>query len=127
MDEPSWLDPGTLNLWADPETAHLMTCIVRHFVGLDERSGSTPAVLFIPKDGEPRSFGGPAPDYTGFIERLREQEPGLVVVDLSTESFDPERVLNVRYSGHPSSYRNQVIAEAVARAIRPLLDPLPID
>jgi hypothetical protein len=47
--------------------------------------------------------------------------------DIAREQFDPERFLNVRYSGHLSPYGNRVIAEAVARAIRPVLRGLPTD
>lgn len=97
-----------------------MGCIVRHFVTLAERSGSVPVLLFLPTNGEPRG-DGPMPDYVDFIERLSEQQPGTIVVDISRERFDPERFLNVRYSGHPSPYGNRVIAEALARAIRPVL------
>ena len=98
-----------------------MACIVTHFVILAERSGSTPVLLFLPSNGEPLSAGSAPPDYLGFIEQLKDRYPGLVIVDIAHEEFDPERFLNVRYSGHPSPYGNRVIAEAVARAIRPVL------
>jgi hypothetical protein len=121
LHQASWLDPGTLNFWADPRIAHLMGCIVEHFGTLAKRSGSTPVLVFIPKNGEPLSAGSAPPDYLGFIEQLQERQPGLRIVDIAREQFDAERFLNVRYSGHPSPYGNRVIAAAVARAIRPVL------
>ena len=113
----SWLVPGSLDLWAKPETAHLMRCIVDDFIDLCRRSHSKPVVLFIPRSGKPNSHGE-APAYDRFMRQLKIRHRDAVIVDLGAQEFDPKRIRVTPSSGHLSPYGNRVVATTLRHALK---------
>ncbi len=112
----SWLFPGdpSFNLWTEPASTHLMRCIVGRFVDTARAHGSTPILLFLPTPDR-------VPPYRDFVAGLQASRPGVTIVDISKEAFDPARFKIMPNKGHPSAYGNRIIAGALYRAIEGLM------
>ena len=100
-----------------PDVAHLMQCIVDHFINLCRQHHSKPVVLFIPRSGEPSSYGR-APAYAQFIRQLKTRHRDAVIVDVAAQEFDRRRFRVTPTDGHTSPYGNRVIANILRQALR---------
>lgn len=111
---------GKKSFWLEPEGIATMDFIIADFYRTVKEAGSIPVVLFIP---DTRKLKHRATlSYTAFKEKIREQYPELIVVDVMESEVDIARFNLKPYSGcHASVYGNQVIARAVAEKIMPVL------
>jgi hypothetical protein len=107
----SWLFPGSLDLWAEPDAVHLMQCIVDEFINLCREHHSIPIILFIPAAGHEDN----AP-YDPVVRQLKIRHPDVIVVDMAAQDFDVGR-FRVTPREHTSAYGNQIIAEALREAV----------
>lgn len=111
---------------AKPETVAIMWELVRQFVALGEQEGFMPVVAFLPESGELEGYrDGEPPRYERFKKRLiRHYGPAeLTTLDVYEETFRPDDFMT-KPGCHASAYGNRITAQAVHRAIAPLVERL---
>jgi hypothetical protein len=119
-----WRQPGRLDLYADRGAVARLDGVLAELQQLADANDFVPVVLFLPEPVELKRFvAGRRTSYRTYVEGVRRRAAGsrLVVVDLLDHPFDAPRFNRRPFADHPSPYGNQVIADVVAEAVRPLL------
>lgn len=119
-----WRHPGRIDLYADPDAVARLDAVIAEFQRRAAESDCVPVLLFLPEPSELKRFAaGRPPHYASWLDGVRRRAAGsrLVVMDLLAHPFDAARFNRRPFADHPSPYGNQVIADVVAEAVRPLL------
>ena len=100
------------------EGQRIMQHILEEFVSAAHALRSIPVVLLIPAVRHWEE-GRRVPAYNDFrMEIMKPSFPDLVIVDLYDAEFDESRFNVLPYTGHASSYGNQVIAQHMAANLK---------
>ncbi len=115
------------NFWAaNAQAAEIMQELIRQFIELGAQEGFMPVVAFLPESSELQDYSeGAPPRYGEFKQRLIESYGAseLTTADIYSERFQPEKFMT-RPGCHASEYGNRITAQAVHRAIAPLVETL---
>ncbi len=107
------LSSNNRSLWNEPlQGRPVMNEVIRRYTDLAEQHHFTPMIVFLPSLGDLERYKrGRESQYKDFIEQLDFDDKNLVIVDVYEEEFDPTAF---SLAGcHPSSYGNEITAEAI--------------
>ena len=116
--------PGHVDLYQSPDAVARLDAVIAEFQRLADTYDFVPMLLFLPEPSDLKRFVQERRTrYTSYLDGVRRRAAGsrLVVIDLLEHPFDAARFNRRPFADHPSPYGNQVIADVMAEALRPLL------
>lgn len=111
----------SVNIWNTTEGREVMLTLLNEFVASASHH-STRAVLLLIPDVNDWSDGRLPADYAEFARGpLAAAGLDLIVADVADATFAADRFSIKPFEGHASAYGNTVVADALLRALEPLL------